>query len=297
MRTDISFPSQGLTCRGWLYLPDDHDNGQALPTIIMAHGFSDVKEHALPEFAQKFNAAGFAAVVFDYRFYGDSDGEPRCQSFPLEMADDFRNAITWACEQANIDGARIGLWGTSFAGGIVTYAATFDKRVKAVVAQVPTISNGLTRRAADTEAWERPEEFLLAVRLARFRSGEVNYLKVVAPEGEPCFLAGKEAYDFFMETKTAAPNWRNGVTVESMEKIRQFDPLSQIGLMSHAALLVIAAEHDTFKTVESLEYAVDQAGGPAKLTKHPVGHFDVYKDPWLTIVVDEAIDWYNEYLV
>ena len=88
MWKDITFNSKGLKCRGWLYAPDDIDTNQKVPTIIMAHGFSAVKEQALPGYAERFAEAGFVTLLFDYRFFGSSDGEPRCQLFPLEMVED-----------------------------------------------------------------------------------------------------------------------------------------------------------------------------------------------------------------
>jgi hypothetical protein len=94
MRKDITFTSKGLRCRGWLYVPDDLAEGQRSPTIVMAHGFSAVKEMMLPDFAERFAAAGFVTLAFDYRYFGDSEGEPRSQLFPLEQVEDVRNAIT-----------------------------------------------------------------------------------------------------------------------------------------------------------------------------------------------------------
>jgi dipeptidyl aminopeptidase/acylaminoacyl peptidase len=141
VRRDIEFQSKGDVCRGWLYTPDKAAQGLRHPTIVMAHGFSGVKEQALPDFAEQFAAAGFAVLLFDYRTFGASAGEPRCQLLPLDMVEDYRNAITWACGQPNLDADRIGLWGTSYSGGLVAYAATYDKRVKAVVAQAPSLTN------------------------------------------------------------------------------------------------------------------------------------------------------------
>ena len=92
MKKKVSFESKGLQCRGWLYVPDGLKT--RAPAVVMAHGLSAVKEQALPEYAEKFAAAGLVTLVFDYRFFGESEGEPRCQLFPLEMVDDYRNAIT-----------------------------------------------------------------------------------------------------------------------------------------------------------------------------------------------------------
>ena len=74
MRRDIEFNAEGVTLRGWLYLPDGAT--EPVPTIVMAHGFSAVKEMYLDSFAEAFAAAGLGALVFDNRNFGASDGEP-----------------------------------------------------------------------------------------------------------------------------------------------------------------------------------------------------------------------------
>ena len=253
MRKDVTFTSKGLLCSGWLYVPDDLAEGQKAPAIIMGHGFTGVKEMILPDLAERFVAAGFVTLVIDYRYFGDSQGEPRSQLFPLHQVEDFRNAITWVSHKPEVDPGRIGLWGTSYGGGIVTYVATFDKRVKAVVAQVPATLRPEFRRAMDPERWDRVGEFILRDRIERYHTGAVNYIKVVAPEGEPCALPGKEAYEAYMALADVAPNWRNQVTVESLEKTREFDPVNLVRLMSPTALLLIPAEKDSLIPLDAVQ--------------------------------------------
>jgi len=136
-RRDVTFPSQGLTCAAWYYVPTGLKSGESRPAIVMAHGYSGVKEAYLDNFASKFADEGFVVLVFDYRYLGASEGEPRQQILWYEQIVDYRNAITWATLQPEVDAARIGVWGTSYSDGHVLQLAAFDKRVKAVVAQVP----------------------------------------------------------------------------------------------------------------------------------------------------------------
>ena len=121
-------------------------------------------------------------------------------------------------------------------------------------------------------------------------------MKVVAPEGEPCILPGAETYEAYMALKSEAPNWRNEITLESLEKVREFDPISLIHLMAPAALLVIAAEQDSLIPLDTVKASYDRAADPKKLIVHPIKHFDVYKDPWLTKVSNEAITWFRKHL-
>jgi hypothetical protein len=94
MRTEIAFNAEGVELGGWLYLPERAD-GPA-PVVVMAHGFSAVKEMYLDAFAEVFAAAGLAALVFDHRNFGTSGGEPRQEVDPWQQIRDYRHAITYA---------------------------------------------------------------------------------------------------------------------------------------------------------------------------------------------------------
>ena len=109
MRQDIEFNAEGTTLRGWLFTPDA--GHRPFPTIVMAHGFSAVKEMYLDSFAEVFANAGLAALVFDNRNFGASDGEPRQEIDPWAQVRDYRHAITYARTRPEVDRERIGIWG------------------------------------------------------------------------------------------------------------------------------------------------------------------------------------------
>jgi uncharacterized protein len=296
MRQNIEFPSKGLLCRGWLYVPEILAEGETAPGIVMAHGFAGVKEMGLGGFAERFATAGFVTLVFDYRFWGESEGEPRNQIFALEMVEDYRNGITWLSDRPEVDPHRIGVWGTSYSGGLSLHVGTYDKRVKAVVAQVPSALNAESRKAKDPEAWDRVGEMLIQDRVQRYKAKSVKYMKVVAPEGEPCMFPDKDAYEWYMEFQEFAPNWQNEVTLESLEKLREFDPVSLIHLMAPTALLLIAGENDYLIPIEAVKDTYDKAREPKALSVLPITHFVLYKDPWLSKVAELATDWFQKHL-
>ena len=118
MRKDVEFKTQdGVTLRGWHYLPDQRSG--KVPTIVMAHGFSAVKEMYLDKFAEVFAEAGLGALVFDNRNFGASGGEPRQEIDPWEQVRDYRDAITFVETLPETDADRIGIWGSSYSGGHV----------------------------------------------------------------------------------------------------------------------------------------------------------------------------------
>ena len=138
MRTDIEFDAEGVTLRGWLYVPDDADG--PLPIVVMAHGYSAVKEMFLDAYAERFAEAGVAALVFDNRNFGASDGEPRQEIDPWAQVRDYRHAISFARQLQGVDPDRVGIWGSSYSGAHVIVVGAIDRRVRAVVPQVPMIS-------------------------------------------------------------------------------------------------------------------------------------------------------------
>jgi uncharacterized protein len=296
MQRRVSFTSKGINCNAFLYMPENLKNGKKYPAIIMAHGLSGVKEQALTSYAERFATKGFITLVFDYRYFGESEGEPRSQLFPLAMVEDYRNAISWISNQREVDPQRIGIWGTSLSGGLVLYVGAFDKRVKAIVAQVPAIFNPVSRYASNPTEWQESGAFLTQDRVDRYKNGAVNYIKVVDLEGQRCVLPGKAAYDFFISSLATAPNWCNQLTIESLEKMREFDPISAVSLISPTPILFIPAEKDGLVKPESLRLVYDKITGTKAITFLPITHFEIYHEPWLSKAADLALDWYGRYL-
>ena len=97
MRTDIRVPSGATTLAAWLYRPTTANP----PVIVMAHGLGGVKEMRLDAYADRFVSAGYAVVVFDYRHFGGSGGQPRQLLDIATELEDWRNALTWVRAQAS----------------------------------------------------------------------------------------------------------------------------------------------------------------------------------------------------
>lgn len=151
--SEAIFISGGLRCAADLYWPDAAD--RPVPCVVMGHGASGTKRLGLPRYAEAFAARGMAVLVFDYRYFGASDGTPR-QVIDIEaQRDDYRSAVAYARSCPGIDPARIGLWGTSLSGGHVLAVAAGDSGIAAAVSQVPLIDGyhrgrGLLERLTGT---------------------------------------------------------------------------------------------------------------------------------------------------
>jgi uncharacterized protein len=299
MRREIEFSSRGAMCRGWLYVPDDLPVTQPVPAIVMAHGFSAVKEmFGLSSYAEHFEQAGFVTLVFDFRFLGASDGTPRGQILSHEQQEDYRNAITWISLQPEVDQERIGAWGTSYAGGHVLHLAAFDRRIKAAVAQVPTIYpvEQIMYRAGK-DGLSRVMELLKEDRARRFGNDSHDSIPVVGPPGTLSALSAPDAYEAMMRNASAAPNWVNEVTLESLENYVGYHPTSSIEFISPTPLLMVLAEHDTLIPIDLARAAFERVGEPKKLVTLSCGHFEVYEtEPWFSMAVSAMTDWYIRYL-
>ncbi len=299
MRRDVTFLSQGLSCSSWLYLPDDLKSGERRPAIVMAHGFSAVKEMYLDAFAERFVAAGFVTLVFDYRYQGASEGVPRGQIIPTEQHEDYRNAITWVSLQPEVDSTRIGVWGSSYSGAHVLHLAAFDRRIKAAVAQVPLINGWQNaQRLMRADVFAGFVETLAQDRVQRYTQGEVNYVPVVAPEGQPSALPTPDSYEWFTQTgATRAPNWRNQVSLESMEKFLEYNPAANIHLIAPTPLLMVVASNDTLTPVDLALTAYERALEPKSLVIAKGPHFSAYTEPGFSQTAPPAVEWFTRYLM
>ena len=297
MREDVEFGAEGVTLRGWLYLPDDAQ-GPA-PTVVMAHGFSAVKEMYLDRFAEAFADAGLAALVYDNRNFGASDGEPRHEIDPWAQVRDYRHAITYATTRQELDADRIGVWGSSYSGGHVLVVGAIDRRVRCVASQVPLVSGHDNFRALvrpDFVGGFRAQ--FDADRAARYR-GEAPAMVPVVDEDPlaPSALPTPDSWRWFTEThESRAPSWRNEVTLRSVELFTEYEPGTYLPWISPTPLLMCVAEDDVLTPTDLAIRAFQHAHEPRRLVILPGGHFDAYVDGF-DPASSAATEWFVEHLV
>lgn len=298
MRKEIAFKTEdGTMLRGWHYLPEDRPG--RVPTVVMAHGFSAVKEMYLDRFAEVFTAAGLAAIVFDNRNFGASEGEPRQEIDPWQQVRDYRDAITFAETLDETDRDRIGIWGSSYSGGHVLVAGAVDRRVKCVVSQVPLISNhNNARRLIRADLLAPTLRLFEEDRRNRFAGGPPAMIPVVAENpAAPAALPTADSWRWFTETaKSRAPSWRNEVTLRSIEMFTEYEPGAYIRFVSPTPLMLVVALHDHLTVADEALAAYEQALEPKRLVPLRGGHFDAYVDDF-DIAAGAARDWFVDHLL
>jgi fermentation-respiration switch protein FrsA (DUF1100 family) len=301
VRRDVDFNSGEDTVRGWLYTPDDVDG--PYPTIVMAGGWCYVKELVQPHYAEMYCQAGFAALLFDYRNFGSSDGARRQHIDPNMQLEDYRNAISFAETLDEVDPERIGVWGLSYSGGHALILGATDPRVKCVASQIPVVDGYRNmRRVHGTIGFRAFEQLLLEDRRNRFRTGHDGMLPHAAPDPatEISTWPFPETYQTFVELKASeAPAYENQSTIESAELLMYYSVEPFLSRLLNVPTLVVVAERDdlTLWDVEIDAYNKIPTTNKKLVVIGHSTHMTLYSDrSLLDQAATAATEWFSEHL-
>jgi fermentation-respiration switch protein FrsA (DUF1100 family) len=244
---EVEFTSGGETVRGDLLLPD---GAGPFPIVVMAGGWCYVKELRQPQYAQDFVRRGFAALIFDYRRMGASDGQPRQHIEPWDQIEDYKNAITFASSLPEIDAARIGIWGISYSGGHVLIVGATDPRVKSVVSNVAVIDGYETMwRMHGTVRFRMLKELIAEERLKRTESGTHSYMPMsgtpTGPDDELSVWPDDDVKKVFEELQaTQAPRHEHRNTIASAERLLEYNAAPFAKRLLNVPTMMIVADSD-----------------------------------------------------
>lgn len=293
-KSDVRIPIEGgIELGAWLFLPD---MPLPRPAITMAHGYAGSKYHGLERFAEYFASAGFVVLVHDHRGFGDSSGEPRQDVNPWQQIADWRRAISYLETLPEVDANLIGIWGTSYAGGHVLILAATDRRLKAVVSQVPTIS-GIEqgKRRVSPDMLPALEHFLTEDERSQLKGEPARYMKVVSDNAsERAAYYAQDVINFYLQPVPEG-KWENKVTVRSARWGRMYVPDIFIPLISPTPLLMIIGDDDRVTLTDVQLAAYERALQPKQLKLIKGGHFDPYTNQF-DEAAGEARDWFRLYL-
>ena len=292
METKTSFYSDGLKIASILYEPDGAAEGSC-PGIVLCQGMSGVKEHfRLPETGSLLAEMGYVSILWDYRGVGSSEGEAG-RLYPLEQAEDIRNALTFLELHPKVDPDRLGLMGWSWGGAMVPRVAGVDHRVKAAVSVV-----GM----GDGEKWlkhlGRYAEWLeLVDRMAKDRrtrnvTGKSERLK----PGEllmPDPSVGEARNAVVKAIPGMADYTGTGWSLATAQKVMEFRPEDVVEAIYPRAISYIAAELDDITPAEGVIDMYHRTREPKKLWVIPgTVHYDVYLDPYMGQILKASHDWF-----
>jgi fermentation-respiration switch protein FrsA (DUF1100 family) len=273
-RDDVTFTSGGERVAAWFYHPDPDSESARKPCVVMAHGFAGVKEARLDAFAERFAAAGLACLVFDYRHFGASHGEPRQLIDIAHQREDWRAALQFARSLPGVDAGAIGVWGTSFGGGHVLELAARDSEIKAAVLHLPLVDALATGRHEGVVATAKLVwRGLLDVARALRRRPPL-YVPVVGPPGTVAFMSTPDAQPGYFAIVQDAPAWRNTVTARTVITMALFRPIAK-ARRARCPLLFVVGEDDAV-TPTDVTLKAAQRAPDARVLSLPGGHFDAY---------------------
>jgi dienelactone hydrolase len=256
------------------------------PAILLCHGWGGLKEHLIELYSEAFVGAGYVCMAFDYRGWGESDGKliPAADTSPLteageqtlkvrvirEVVDpvdqvaDVRACLAYLLTEDGVDPARVGLWGSSYGGGLATYVTGTDVRVKVLVAQI----GGFGHPRQD---WYRD---LAYKRMADKARGLID----------PPIPQGVDGSPGLRGTPDIARQWG-------------FSPLKAAEGI-HVPTLFIDAEFEEYNEPAlqgGAAFEIVRKNAVAERVTYPCTHYKVY-DEHLGPARQLAMEWFDKYL-
>jgi len=289
VRLDVSFLSQGETCAAWLYLPD---SAKPAPVIVMAHGLGAVRAMRLDAFAERYQAAGYACLVFDYRHFGDSAGEPRQLLDIRKQQQDWEAALDFARQCPEVDGERVVAWGSSFSGGHALYLGATQTKLAAIMAQCPFtdgLASGLAMNPITTAQ-------VLPRALADTVGSWLGWRPVMVPSAGRPFHVGlmtaPDCHDGYLALVSSHSTFRNEVAARFALKILLHRPGTLASAVSCPAFFAVCARDTVAPSAATLRHVRKAPKGQIKV--YDAGHFDIYVGLHFERVVSDQIAFLHQ---
>jgi uncharacterized protein len=290
-REDVWFSSGDDRVSAWLYRPSSSDT---TPLVVMAHGLGAVRTMRLDAYAERFSASGYACLVFDYRNFGDSEGEPR-QLLDVRMQlDDWAAAVAYARTLPGIDHERIAVWGTSFGGGHAIATAARLPGIAAAVAQCPFTDAVASLRAMNPMTAARITA--LAVRdVIGARAGKPPLMIPTAGKpGELALMTAPDAYSGYLRLVPENVELRNEVAARIGVKLVAYSPGRSAKKIPCPILFCVCESDSVAPAGPTLRHAAKAPRGEVKV--YPEGHFAIYVDDAFERVVADQIAFLDKHL-
>lgn len=295
-RREVTYYSDDVACYAILFLPKNFSAAGKTPGVVLGQGWAGT-HYSIEKYGARLAERGLVALVIDYRGWGRSDGfitlvdrnllerqkntddvrftrakadvvVKRTRLIPMKQVEDFRNAISYLQGEPGVDPDRIGLWGSSFAGGNAIVVAALDARVKAVSVQVPAVS-GKNAAGGPAELSGR----LLEDAIRRARTGQ-----------------GAEF--------TTGFSTKRSVDVETSQAVAEYRPfhyLKDVG--ARPVQFIVAANEELFSNKDHAYAASEVLAGPTKVLEVPdTTHFEMYSGAAFEISSNAAADWFLQHL-
>lgn len=262
----------------------------------MAHGFGATRDASLAPYATRFAAAGMHVLLFDYRHFGTSDGEPRQLVSVRRQLQDYAAAIGFARALPGVDPARVAVWGTSFAGGHAVVTAARVPGVAAAVCQCPMLDGfaavlQIMRYAGPGQLLRLTAHGLWDLLLSIF--GGVHYVATVGPPGSLAVMTSADSDEGYR--RLAPPGFRFEVAARIALFVGAYRPVSYASRV-RCPVLVQVCEHDSVAPVPAAERTLAALGSRGEARRYPIGHFEPYFGEHFERSVTDQVDFLQRHL-
>ncbi len=264
----------------------------------MGNGLGGTKDIGMEPFAIRFREKGFAVLIFDYRYFGESEGEPRQLIWISHQLEDWAAAIKYARELEEIDPERIALWGTSFSGGHVIATAVKDKTIKCISAQCP----GLDGRAS-VLMFVKKEGIKKSLRIIMHGQRDLvrswlglspHKIPIIGKPGTVGLITTKDAYKTF---RILAPdNFINEACARITIRGDKYRPVKYAKKVRCPVLLQIC-DKDNLTPMSAAIETEKNLGEYAEIKHYPIGHFEIYMGKNFETSVNDQIDFFEKHLM
>ncbi len=290
MRTDVQFQSQGLNCAAWFYDGAGASTGKApRPCIVMAHGLAGVKEMRLDAYAERFAAAGYSVLVFDYRHFGASEGEPRQLLSIAGQLQDWRAAIAHARSLPQVDASKIVLWGSSLSGGHVLATAHKEPGVVGVISQVPHFSGVAGLLATGPVQGLRLTAHGLFDVAGKLLGRAPHYVHASGKPGELALLAGPGDSEGYLKLHPSLKDFDQRVAARFALTVGFYSPGRLLPKLAMPSLIQVGLDDHT--TPPGPVIAACRKAPRATLKQYPAGHFTLYVEPLFSRIITDQLDF------
>jgi dienelactone hydrolase len=282
--SDVRFQSGGDECGAWLYLPQ----GSAVPgpAVVLGHGLGAVKEMRLDAFAERFAAAGYACLVFEYRHFGSSGGKPRQLLDIHRQLEDWRAAVRFARGLDAVDADRVAVFGSSFGGGHAIRTAADDPRIAAAIAQCPFTDGFASSLTLGPVSTLKVAALAARDELARLRGAEPVLVALAGPPGSAALMPTVDADAEFTALMPPGQEFVNAVAARVGPRIALQYP-GRAARRVRAPILFSVCDDDSVAPAKAtLRHAARAPRG--EVIRYPVGHFEIYRgEPFERAVADQ----------
>ena len=288
----VSFYSEGVRLAGDLYRPAGAGPDDARAGIVLCHGYTGVKSLYLPDNARVLTDAGYVVLTFDYKGWGASEG-PRARLAPFSRVADTQAALTYLGTRPGVDPAHLGLYGTSYGGATVIWAAALDTRVRCVVSVV-----GIGDGRRWMRSVRRPDEWHdLLARAQEDREQAVVSGESAMAERDEILLQDRASAALSAAARANNPDAVSAVPASFIDETLSFHADWVVGKIAPRPLLLITTEDDRLVPPEESQSLYDHAGEPKRLVVlKGYGHYDVYAEPAFGEVMAATLAWYRAHL-